>query len=964
MSKVSPPSDPVETPIVNQPYEPPQWHWSLDVDFRAVAPALRGRRPSGAYLPVPRPTRRNAELPLGDQQQSCQEVEPHKRINRIRAAVEAWREAGYPGATTETIELMEHWNQPETEGVQPYFCQRDAVETAIYLKEADDGQREGFVEVLGELNEEHNDGIPRIALKLATGTGKTFVMAMIILWQAKNGYCRDFLLLVPNLTIRDRLQELKSGSSLYDDLRPSGDKTRFRVTVLNFQAWQHRTGVGVEGTMTKAQKLAIGLDAGKFERATTESKEEMVDRLLSAHRGRGELCVMNDEAHHCYNRERAGGSSIAGESAREEAEAMMWFGALRALHQKGRVAQVYDLSATPMWLRRPTPSEPSVLFPWTVSDFPLVDAIETGLVKIPRVPIKDDSGAEVPAFRNLHTAVKDSLGKTLLPPKTNSLPRTVDDAITRMMDDYERIRADYEPKGITPILIVVADTIPNAERLFAELGGWRKDGEWVPGRFDILSNIDEAKQVKSQPPTLLVHSRMDETEKDAKLAGNVDTSDNSAVHASDEKLSAAERMEVVRQLFNTAGKKDKPGEHLRCIVSVGMLTEGWDATAVTHVVGYRHFGSDLLCEQVAGRALRRSVVPEPGSEQTAEYANIVGIPFLNMMTKEKGDPGCAKERWAVYSVPGREDLRIELPRVRGWRRDLPGPRARLRRPLDPLDARPTSGTGDVEVVGEGGKELTLTTGQGEREQTARWRLARRVLERCKVDWQGEASLSRLESFASVVKATEVYLQERGIEARKLTTDAATEAVSADIAKHLEWSDQKERIVAVMDEPAFADTAATRFETTLLPFPDQVGSMTVRSELNAAACHSDFERQVAGLLEHVAGVDAWVRNYRLEWHIPWHDPIHARWHVYEPDFVARVALEGDGARSGFLVIEVKGRQDVRSDEKARAAEEWCRRLSDGAAPGVTGPWRYVMLDDPGKAATELQEAVAELSGAGH
>lgn len=961
MSEVEPPSDPVETPIVNQPYDPPQWHWSLDIDFRAVAPALPGRRPSGAYLPVPKPTKRNAELPLGDQQRSCQEVEPHKRINRIREAVEAWREAGYPGATTETIELIEHWNQPETEGVQPYFCQRDAVETAIYLKEADDGQREGFVEVLAELNQEHNDGIPRIALKLATGTGKTFVMGMLILWQAKNGYCRDFLLLVPNLTIRDRLQELESGGRLYDDLRPTRDETRFRVTVLNFQAWQPRTGVGVEGAMTKAQKVAIGLDAEKFDNAVTESEEEMVDRLLSAHRGRGELCVMNDEAHHCYNGERAGGRRIAGESAKEEAEAMMWFGALRALHRRGRVTQVYDLSATPMWLRRPTASEPSVLFPWTVSDFPLVDAIETGLVKIPRVPIRDDSGGEVPAFRNLHTAVEKSLGKTILPSKTNALPRSVDDAITRMMGDYERIRADYEPRGITPILIVVADTIDNAERLFAELGGWREGGEWVPGRFSILSNIDELKQVKSRPPTLLVHSRMDE--RHARLAGNVGTSDNSAVHASDEKLSAAERMEIVRELFNTAGKKDRPGEHLRCIVSVGMLTEGWDATAVTHVVGYRHFGSDLLCEQVAGRALRRSVVPEPGSEQTAEYANIVGIPFLNMVTKEKGDPGRARERWAVYAVPGREDLRIELPRVRGWRRDQPGPRASLRMPLDPLDARPMSGTGNVAVAGEGGKELTLETGEGEREQTARWRLARRVLERCQVDWQGEATLSRLESFASVVKATDAYLQERGIQARALTTDEGIEAVSADIARHLEWSDEKERIIAVMEEPAFADTATTGFETTLLRFPEQEGSVTVRSELNAAACHSDFERQVAELLEHVPGVDAWVRNYRLEWHIPWHDPIHARWHVYEPDFVARVPLEGDDAGNGLLVIEVKGRQDVRSDEKARAAEEWCERLSLAAAPGVGAPWRYVMLDDQAKAATGLRQAVAGLRGAG-
>ena len=492
MSQAGPPSDPVETPILNQPYDAPQWHWSLDVDFRAVAPAS-GRRPSGAYLPVPKPTRRKAELPLGDQQQSCQEVEPHKRINRIRDAVEAWRVAGFPGATNESIELVEHWNQPEREGVQPYFCQRDAVETAI-LPEG--GGRQSTAGIRGGARRAQRGTQRRHTANRAQARYRD--------WQdLRDGDAHPLAgeeRVLPGLPADgsqlDHPRPIAGAEERERALRRSpspGDRTRFRVTVLNFQAWQRRTGVGVEGAITKAQKAAIGLDAEHFEKATTESEEEMIDRLLSTHRGRGRLCVMNDEAHHCYNGERAGGSRIAGESAREETEAMMWFGALRGLHRRGRVAQVYDLSATPMWLHRPTASEPSVLFPWTVSDFPLVDAIETGLVKIPRVPIRDDSGAEVPAFRNLHTAVKDSLGKTPLPPKANSLPRTVDDAITRMMGDYERIRADYEPRGITPILIVVADTIANAERLFAELGGWRNDGEWVPGRFSILSNIDEAK---------------------------------------------------------------------------------------------------------------------------------------------------------------------------------------------------------------------------------------------------------------------------------------------------------------------------------------------------------------------------------------------------------------------------------------------------------------------------------------
>ena len=708
----------------------------------------------------------------------------------------------------------------------------------------------------------------------------------------------------------------------------------------------------------------IGLDLERFREATAESEDEMIDRLLAIHRGQDRLCVMNDEAHHCYNGSRAKGRPIAGESAREEAEAMMWFGALQALHSRGRIARVYDLSATPMWLRRPTVGEPSVLFPWTVSDYPLVDAIEAGLVKIPRVPIRDESGANVPAFRNLYTAVKEELGKTPLPEKGSSLPRMVEDALVRMLGDYERIRQVYEARGITPILIVVADTIKNAERLFAELGGWRGNkGKWVQGRFSILSNADDLGRVKSKPPTLLVHSRMDEVEKDAKLAGKVSESDNSAVHAPDETMSAAERMNVVRALFNTAGKKGEPGEHLRCIVSVGMLTEGWDAKAVTHVVGYRSFGSDLLCEQVAGRALRRSVVPEPGVDQTAEYANIVGIPFLNMQATEKGDPGRSKERWAVYTVPGRADQRLELPRVRGWRRDQPGPRASLRAPLDELKARPVGGTGEVSLLGEGGKELTLSPEDAEREQTARWRLAVRVLNRCKVDYDLESSLSRLESFASVVRAVEAYLKTRGIRVTQLTTEANIQVVSADIAKHLMWSDTQARIIAAMDSPDHANLAGLHFETTLLRYPEREGNLTARSELNAAACHSDFERKVARLLDRLDGVDAWVRNFRLGWTIPWHDPIHARWHEYEPDFVARLRPKTNFELPGHLVIEVKGEPDVRSDEKARAAREWCRRLTNGAVSRVNGRWEYAMIDNPARAEKELRVAIGQLRDAG-
>ena len=958
MTDSAPPSNPTSSPIINSPYDAPTWHWSLDMEFRACEPALAGRRPSGAYLSVPKPQRRQGALDLTSGHRSSQQIEPHRQINQIRAAVEAWREAGYPGARAATMALIEHWSNPDTDGLQPYFCQRDAVETAIFLAEAPEAAHRPFNERLEKLNVAHNDGIARIALKLATGTGKTLVMAMLMLWQAKNGYCRDFVVFVPNLTIRDRLAEVESGSEIYDRLRPKGDRTRFRVTVINFQAWQARSGVGIEGTMTREQMRAMVLDAERYSHATTETEDEMIDRLLAAHRGHGGVCVFNDEAHHCYNGERAGGSRIESESKPEEARAMMWFGALQALQRRSRLAQVFDLSATPMWLRKPTVKEPSVLFPWTVSDYPLVDAIEAGLVKIPRVPIRDESGADVPAFRNLHTTVKETLGKADLPPKEQPLPHTMEDALARMIADYERTCAHYKAKGVKPILIVVADTIRNAERLFAHLGGWRRNSMWVGGRFGILSNIDAAGRVKPAPPTLLVHSRMDETDKDATLAGKVESSDNAAIHVQDETVKAPQRMDIIRRLFNTAGQPGQPGERLRCIVSVGMLTEGWDARTVTHVVGYRSFGSDLLCEQVAGRALRRSVGLEPGAKLATEYANIIGIPFRYMQATERGDPGESKERWMVHTVPGRADRRIELPRIRGWRRDRPGPKAKLKTPLGPIPALShTQGTGAVDLGGEVGVEVALT--EDRREQPALWRLAEQVRIRCRADHGDDASMNRIESFASVVRETERYLKLRALRASRLKTEGDIQAVSADVAKHLRWGEADDRIVATMGDPSHVSTGDLHFETTLLRYPNDRSAFPERTELNAAACHSEFERHVAALLDQVPGVDAWTRNFRLDWSIPWYDPLHARWHDYEPDFVARVTRDNGAGGYGHLVIEVKGERDLRSEEKMRAALTWCERVSNGASGESTGPWQYTLIEDYENAGVALGTAVNAL-----
>jgi len=281
--------------------------------------------------------------------------------------------------------------------------------------------------------------------------------------------------------------------------------------------------------------------------------------------------------------------------------------------------------------------------------------------------------------------------------------------------------------------------------------------------------------------------------------------------------------------------------------------------------------------------------------------------------------------------------------------------------MAPLPHTGGAGAGKVALSGEVGTELTLN--DDVREQTAIWQLAERVRIRCRADHSGDTpSMDRIESFASVVRATEAYLKLREFKASNLRTDARIQATSDDIARHLQWDDAEDRIIAIMDDPATTSTDDLHFETTLLRYPADPKCNLVRSELNAAACHSEFERHVASLLEQVPGVDAWTRNFRLGWNIPWYDPILARWHDYAPDFVALVPLAKDGGAPGHLVIEVKGVRDLHSEEKMRAAQSWCERVSGGATGRPTGPWACVMIDRYENAGPALTHAVNALRAA--
>ena len=752
--------DPAIDPILCSPYDEPDKHWQLDQAGRARAGRSpeQQRRPSALIRPVP-DDHKNAQYAL-----DMDTAHTNEAVMEIRERVSRWRREGYPRTTSVTQRLLHHWADDDAHRQRrPFFAQREAVETLIWLREAADRATPERSRV-EETSRRLNDGIVRYCAKMATGTGKTAVMGMLIAWQTLNAvrsrrrrnlqHSSRFLVLTPGLTVRDRLAVLDPGhrDSVYAelDLVPHNlrrDLSHARVEVVNFQRFRRRD----PSEATGAQKAILGAQA--FDQ--TETPEAMARRVLgnllrtrSAH---GDLVVINDEAHHCYLPETArpgggaGGAPRAGKSAEEkdaDKVAAVWFNAIRTLRDMGALGKldrhggqaspVYDFSATPMWIARANRGE-SPMFEWVTSDFGLMDAIESGLVKVPRVPVDDDTAAASTAWRRLY----DKTAHKRLPKRSDNpsavLPEPLAGALGASVKEWrqahERTR-DSQPTP--PVMIVVANTVDNAVALYEHIAGCETaDGRLLEGHVEEFSNVvsdgdGAAARWIPEPRTLLVHSRLD---------------DEDAVNARFKKLlrAQARRMgdevpvDAVREALNTVGKQGRLGEQVRCVVSVSMLTEGWDARTVTQILGFRAFSSQLLCEQVTGRALRRtsydSFRDEPGKEKllTPEYAEVLGIPFEFMPARGRGGSADPLPLTEVRSVRGRAGLRISWPQAAEYLTVAGASGFHL----DPSRVKPAVLGTDaeaelVEVAGVSGETLLLDADEGRREKAARVRCAAEI----------------------------------------------------------------------------------------------------------------------------------------------------------------------------------------------------------------------------------------------
>ena len=354
-------------------------------------------------------------------------------INELRRRVNQWRDLRNPSdwkVTPETARLLQHWRHHPFSGFRPFFCQVEAVETLIWLTEvAPTLGREGrrFLDHLDAANAQANPGLSRLALKLATGAGKTTVMAMVIAWQTVNAvrrpnskrFTRGFLVVTPGITIKDRLRVLQPNDpdAYYADreLVPRemiDDLKKARIVITNYHAFKLREKL-------ELSRGGRALLQGRGPAITSEESEgQMLQRVMPELMGMKTILAMNDEAHHCY-RERPGEEDEEGDlkgDDRKEADknreaARLWINGLEAVDRKLGLQRVVDLSATPFFLRGSGYAE-GTLFPWTMSDFSLMDAIECGIVKLPRVPVADNiPGGEMPKFRNLWENIRTKMPK-------------------------------------------------------------------------------------------------------------------------------------------------------------------------------------------------------------------------------------------------------------------------------------------------------------------------------------------------------------------------------------------------------------------------------------------------------------------------------------------------------------------------------------------------------------------------
>jgi type III restriction enzyme len=1021
----------VPEPILNSPYEEPREHWHI---IEGEAPEKKpGRRPAMYFYRDPKATPGKYS---GGEVGTAIEL---KLVNRIRGQVKAWKGQGYPGVTRTTLELLQWWRRDGREK-RLFFAQLEAAETIIFLTEARQDFRQGIEIPREELSEDKNAqgyaGFTRYSCKMATGTGKTTVMGMLAAWSILNkvndrtaARFSDVVLIVcPNVTVRDRLRELKpeeGEASIYRtrDLVPPDRMqvlARGRVLVTNWHVFEPQavqTG-GVSAKVTKAgvavrskETITIGpksttargtryLTLDDFERQVAagmltildeqrdkqgnlkkvavesiryvESDTSLVNRLLDREvGGKQNILVMNDEAHHAYRIKREERDEeeedLFGEEEEADVffkEATVWIDGLDRIQKLRGINFCLDLSATPYFLGR-VGQETNRPFPWVVSDFGLIDAIESGLVKIPQLAVRDTTGAAIPGYFNIWHWILPQLtpaerGGKKASPKPEAILKYAHHPIAMLgglwekeREEWARTNLDSRPldpaRDRPPVFILVCKNTQIARVIY----------EWL---------------ADDQAPTGIPSSKLEGFRNRNGIINTIRV-DSKVVQETDTGEAKSDEARWMRLTLDTVGKTawptdrqgrpiypvdfedlagklgrplHPPGRDVRCIVSVGMLTEGWDCNTVTHIIGLRPFMSQLLCEQVVGRGLRRVSYDVSGDGKfTEEVAKVFGVPFevIPFKASPPGPPPPPVKRYHVHAIPAKAAYEIQFPRVEGYTQAIRNRVVVNWSNAPSLVLEPGRIPPEVEVkalhINNTGRLSLSGPGRVDDVTLAEFRSKRRLQE-LTFDLARTLTRDYLSQGQCEIPAHVLFPQLAGIVARYLEDKvrALPPAHVKDLflAPYYGWV--VERLLNVIgpdtsqgeapEVPRYemsrgaGSTADVDFWTT------REVREVVKSHVNyVVADTKQWEQSAAYSIDKHPAVQAFVKNAGLGFAIPY---LHnGQMHDYLPDFLIRLNTD----EPQHLILETKG-FDPLEEVKRAAAERWVAAVN---ADGSYGHWQY-------------------------
>ncbi len=923
--------------IINSPYEEPQKYWEYIRDTREFI-LQSGRRPAG-YIVASESSK------AFDDPGIFIEID---LVNTIRPRIKKWRENGYAGVTGITKRLLQHWQDSEERKDRIFFfCQLEAIETLIWLTEAPEAERTG-IEIPGD-----GGNFSRWCSKMATGSGKTIVMAQLIAWQVLNKvangkdirFSKNILVVAPGLTVRNRLSVLNpfDEENYYEEFNivPSGLMETLRQSKIKILNW-HALAWDTEERLSK--KKSVDKRGAKSDEAYV--KDVMAD-LSSA----TNLIVINDEAHHAWRVPAE--SKIAGVKKEDILESTIWVGGLDRINRARGILRCFDLSATPFAPSGKKATE-EALFPWIISDFGLNDAIESGLVKTPRVVIRDDGNVNKDLRSRLYHIYMDATVKDDINRKAEEqepLPDLIRNAYQLLGKDWKATKDEWVKVGfkVPPVMITVANTTYTSSRI-----KYSFDRDYFDLKLFALGDLCEPERTLQIDSSIInkVESgefgefNGGETEQDIEEVEN-DVGETEHDELKEKKKTKKELAFELRAKVDTVGRIGEPGEQIQNVISVGMLSEGWDAKTVTHIMGLRAFSSQLLCEQVVGRGLRRtSYDVNPATKLfEAEYVNIFGVPFTFLPHEDSGDgqlPPPPPPKTKVEHVRDKAEHEISFPNILRidhiYKPQLSLDLAKVKSlELDPYDS-----ITEAELAGivAGKPNLASLTEIDLKEianklrlQTIIFKIASSIYNsEKKPDWKGSKETFLIQLISIIEKfihSDKITIKNPLFNHDEVRKRILTMLNMNKVIQHI-WNEIRavntSHLTPVFDkEHPIRSTADVWTWWTSRPcenFP--------KTHINFVVVDSKMEFLEARTINESDAVDSFVKNDHLGFAIIYNfQGVVSR---YFPDFIIKLKT------GEHLILETKG-QDKDKDKTKRAfLDEWCRAVNQH---GGFGKWNWAV-----------------------